>query len=234
MGLVTQAIRLPNLALRPLGFELQRVKSHTWQPRNSRFLYFQELVETITDVPGDIVECGVGNGRTLFWLGLLTEGGEHARRVWGFDSFEGLPPPHPEDQADRFSSGKIKAGMFAHSEAEGRALLLRNRISPNRGISRRQLRKRFVLVPGFFPESFPKYSGGPIALLHLDVNIYQSYKDCLEYFEPKVAIGGVVAFDEYEKSTWVGATRAIEEYYGGPPPGIRQGEHARRRFVVKQ
>jgi hypothetical protein len=70
--------------------------------------------------------------------------------------------------------------------------------------------------------------------LHLDVNIYQSYKDCLEYFEPKVAIGGVVAFDEYEKSTWVGATRAIEEYYGGPPPGIRQGEHARRRFVVKQ
>src|SRR2546427_6243350 len=89
--------RLTNMALRPLGFELRRLPSRE-PPRASsaswtrpsrdnktfkRSLHFQNLVELIEDVPGDIVECGVGAGRSLFLLGVLTDGGRHPRRVWG-------------------------------------------------------------------------------------------------------------------------------------------------------
>ena len=195
--------------------------------RFKRSVYFQHLIDLIEDVPGDIVECGVGAGRSLYLLASLTEGGTQPRRLWGFDSFQGLPPPGPHDQAER-RPGKIKAGKLAYSEEEVRARLIAY------GASERKLAERVVFVPGYFPKSFPRYTGGPIALLHLDVDLYQSYRDCLDFFEPKVAPGGVVAFDEYRSGQWHGATRGIEEYFGGPPPGIQRSPGWNRWFLVKR
>jgi hypothetical protein len=184
-------------------------------------------VELVEDVPGDVVECGVGAGKSLAMLGMLTRDQRNPRRLWGFDSFEGLPAPAPEDEPDS-APRKIRAGNFASSEEAVRARMIRY------GISEPELARRFVLVPGYFPAAFPQYTGERIALLHLDVDFYQSYKDCLGWFEPKVAPGGVIAFDEYRRSPWIGATRGIEEYYGGPPPGIQKSPTGRRWFLVKQ
>lgn len=232
---------LKNIALRPLGFELRRLPSRE-PPRSSsaswrrpsrdnktfkRSLHFQHLVELIEDVPGDIVECGVGAGKSLFLLGVLTDGGRHLRRVWGFDSFQGLPDPSPHDRVDRRPQ-KVKAGKLSHGEEEVRARMI------GYGTSETKLANRFVFVAGYFPHSFPQYPGGLIALLHLDVDLYQSYKDCLEWFEPMVVPGGVIAFDEYRSANWPGATPAIEEYYGGPPPGIQRSPHWNRWFLVKR
>jgi O-methyltransferase len=89
-------------------------------------------------------------------------------------------------------------------------------------------------VEGYFPAGFDRYSGEPIALLHLDVDLYQSHKHCLEWFEPLVAPGGVIAFDEYRNPTWPGATQAIDEYFGDPPPGIRKARDWNRWFLVKR
>jgi predicted O-methyltransferase YrrM len=96
--------------------------------------------------------------------------------------------------------------MYAHSENEVRARLV------GYGITRSQLRKRFTFVEGYFPDGFARYSGGPIALLHIDVDLYQSNKVCLEWFEPLVAPGGVIAFDEYRN----------------PPGSERRGRSTRR------
>jgi predicted O-methyltransferase YrrM len=194
---------------------------------NRRLRHFRHLVRLIEGVPGDIVECGVGAGKTLYMLAALTEQGRHERRIWAFDSFAGLPPPAPEDRADAAPQG-IRTGLYAHSEAEVRARLL------DYGVTKAQLRRRFTFVQGFFPQGFPQYSGDPIALLHLDADLYRSNRDCLEWFEPLVAPGGVIAFDEYRNPAWVGATRAIDEYYGGPPPGIQEGPIRNRWFLVKR
>jgi hypothetical protein len=194
--------------------------------RSPRFLHFEHLLELVENVPGDIVECGVGAGKSLFMLGLLTEDRKHPRRLWGFDSFQGLPAPAHEDEPDS-APKRIKAGKYAHSEAEVRARMISN------GISETNLAKRFVFVQGYFPTSFPQYAGKRVALLHLDVDLYQSYKDCLEWFEPKVARGGAITCDEYRQPKWIGATRAIEEYYGGPPPGIQKSPHWDRWFWIK-
>ena len=191
----------------------------------ARSLHFQHLAELIEDVPGDIVECGVGAGKTLFLLGILTAGGTHPRRVWAFDSFQGLPPAGKEDEPDR-APKRFAAGKLSTSEETVRTRLLSYGM-PRKGLD------RIVFVPGFFPHSFSRYTGGPIALFHLDVDLYQSYKDCLEYFEPMVVRGGVVAFDEYESRNWPGARRAIDEYFGGHPPGIRRSPHWNRSYLVK-
>jgi O-methyltransferase len=223
--------RLVNKALRPCGLELRRVqpgepmREHRTRP-NKRLLYFQHLVELIEDVPGDIVECGVGAGKTLYMLAALTAHGKNKRHLWGFDSFEGLPPPTPEDEPGS-APQKIRGGMYAHSENEVRARLI------SYGVTNAQLKRRFTFVKGFFPETFPRYPGGPIALLHIDVDLYQSNRDCLEWFEPLVVPGGVIAFDEYRNPAWVGATLAIDQYFGGSPPGIRKAPIKNRWFLIK-
>lgn len=35
-------------------------------------------------------------------------------------------------------------------------------------------------------------------LLHIDVDLYQPTLDCLEYFEPRLAVGGIIVVDDYE------------------------------------
>jgi hypothetical protein len=43
----------------------------------------------------------------------------------------------------------------------------------------------------------------------------------------------VIAFDEYRNPTWPGATQAIDEYFGDPPPGLRKAPDWNRWFLVK-
>jgi hypothetical protein len=63
-----------------------------------------------------------------------------------------------------------------------------------------------------FDATLPKYEGR-IALLHLDCDLYESYKTALTHLYEKVAPGGVVMFDEYDDSRWPGAKIAIDEFF---------------------
>jgi macrocin-O-methyltransferase TylF-like protien len=158
-----QIARQVNRALRPFGLEVHRVQPgepmRAYQAKpNKRLAYFRHLVGLIDEVPGDIVECGVGTGKTLYMLAALTENGKRPRRVWGFDSFQGLPPPAPEDRPET-APRKIRAGKYAHSREEIEARLLAY------GISQRSLDERFILVQASFrtassatPESRSRYS----------------------------------------------------------------------------
>jgi hypothetical protein len=47
-----------------------------------------------------------------------------------------------------------------------------------------------------------------VAFLHIDVDQYKSYGDCINYFKPKMAKGGIMWFDDYEL---LGAQNAINE-----------------------
>lgn len=71
-------------------------------------------------------------------------------------------------------------------------------------------------VKGYFPASFDQYDGKNISVLNLDVDLYDSYKECLSYFYPLIVKGGVVIFDEYDGpgdvQKWPGAKRAIDEF----------------------
>ena len=77
-----------------------------------------------------------------------------------------------------------------------------------------------TLVKGWFSETIPKYRGSQIALLHLDVDLYDSYQDCLHYLWPRVSMNGIVAFDEYHlPNRWPGAERAVDEFFSQLIPG---------------
>ena len=48
--------------------------------------------------------------------------------------------------------------------------------------------------------------------MHLDVDLYNSYKNCLDFFYPLLVNGGIITFDEYDNTKWTGAKVAIDEF----------------------
>ena len=49
--------------------------------------------------------------------------------------------------------------------------------------------------------------------IHLDVDIYSSYIECLDELYAKLVPGGVVVFDDYGSSKWPGAKKAVDEFF---------------------
>lgn len=174
----------------------------------SLFLYQHRLFNMIKHLDGDIVECGVGVGRTfLFWVFLCyDEGGQ--RHVWGFDSFEGFPEPSQEDDSPRHP----KKGEWNVASIEKVFDML-----VSTGLSSHWVLSSTTLVKGFFEDSLSKYRGEKIALLHIDADLYESYKTVLETLYDKVQKGGIIAVDEYMETfdhvNFPGAQKAIDEFF---------------------
>lgn len=141
-------------------------------------------------VPGDLVETGVWRGGTAIYLrAILTALGDEERRVWACDSFEGLPVAdaerYPIDVPLRLHEhAQLAVGLDAVQAAFDRYGLLDDRV-------------RFV--QGWFRDTLPGVAEeiGPIALLRLDGDLYESTIDALTNLEPLVSPGGFVLVDDY-------------------------------------
>jgi O-methyltransferase len=157
------------------------------------------LAQTVEadDVPGVLVDIGVYNGGSTILLGR----GAPSREVWVFDSFEGLPPPAPED-------GKAAESLVGY--AKGSEAKLREGFSEYSGNGAGTERLR--IVRGWVEDTVEKHVGeiGEIALLHVDTDWYESVSLALRTFYPKVASGGFVAVDDYK--SWPGAKQAVDEF----------------------
>ena len=57
----------------------------------------------------------------------------------------------------------------------------------NNDITAKDIENKIIFKKGFFPNSFLGFDK-EISFLHLDVDLYNSYKDCLEFFFPKLKI----------------------------------------------
>ena len=66
------------------------------------------------------------------------------------------------------------------------------------------------------------------------MDFYASYRCALEFLYPHVSKGGVVAFDEYGSSTWIGATQAIDEFFADRPERIVKSPVVDLYYVVKE
>ena len=117
---------------------------------------------------GLILEFGVATGRTLNQFAYWLP----HKTVYGFDGFDGLP----EDWTSR-----MRKGFFARKSL------------PN-------VKKNCHLVVGWFNETLPgfvKRHAEPLALLHVDCDLYSSTVTILENLQYQIVPGTVIVFDEY-------------------------------------
>ena len=190
----------------------------------ARLSHFYDLLEKVRKVDGNIVECGVGWGRSLFMFCVLSNSFNKDRYIWGFDSFQGFSEPSSSDRQD---IARIRKGHYKTSQAGVLRYLV------NSGVTQDFINNKVKLIGGFFCDTLNRYDGKSIALLHLDVDLYNSYKECLEVLYPKVTKGGVIVFDEYQSDTYIGARKAIDEFFLGKTERILKSKFIDRYYVVK-
>ena len=209
---------------------LDRTKS--WDYENG-FYWFSEvrriakcysqlsLYEKIIEVPGDILEFGVYKAASLIRFLSAREMFEmpSARKVIGFDAFGPFPKTGAEAADERqFLEEFEGAGGNGLSIQEVEALLEAKRLAAD-----------VSLIKGDIFETLPEYlaknTNTRVALLHIDVDLYESTKFVLESVWPYVSHGGLVLFDDY--GLVGGATRAVDEFLALHP----RARLARHRFT---
>lgn len=165
-----------------------------------------ELYKSITHLPGHVLEFGVYKGASLIRFATFREILENpfSRKVIGFDAFGEFPAPPDADDAEFVNRFEEAGGDGIPLEELQRALDLKKL-------------QNIELIRGDILETLPAYCEAHpelrIALLHIDVDVYQPSIEILKCLFDKVVSGGLVVFDDY--GTVAGETRAADEFLQG-------------------
>jgi hypothetical protein len=157
-----------------------------------------ELARYARHLAGDFAECGVWNGGTALLL-ARTLGTSASKKLYLFDSFEGLPKVNGEKDS-WFSEGQYRANSIGAVKA-----VLSD------------FRNMIDIRCGWIPETFRGLEERRYAFAHIDVDIYQSNLDCCAYFYPRLVPGGVLLFDEYCFAAARGEKDAVDEFFADKP-----------------
>ena len=220
-----------DIPMSSIGFELRR---STLVPmidtKVRRLLYFRRMFERIRDIEGDVVECGVLYGESFLFLSFLAKDEAKKRKVWGFNSFDPLPSGSTKDKALAPRQLRELTGIEI-SIASVEKLLT------DAGLGQEFIAAQATLVKGYFQNTLEKFTGKAIALLHVDVDLYDSCKSVLDQLYPQVATGGIIMFNEYmgtnEHAYFPGVQRAIDDFFGERRGEIRRDLVAGKYYFVK-
>ena len=166
------------------------------------------------NIKGDFVECGVAQGVQIAIMESVNGQQKKPRKVWAFDSFEGIPLATAKDDlqpgigyfkdntAKPVKKGKhlVSSGITVHSL-----------ISVKDGLQRWVGGLgNFIFVKGWFENTVPNCDVEEIALLRLDGDLYESTIVCLKHLFPKVSKGGYLIIDDWGLP---GCRKACDEYF---------------------
>lgn len=155
------------------------------------------LVGQTANVPGDILEVGVWRGGTGALMAARSQGLGSARRVYLCDTFTGVVKAGTHDSSYR-------GGEHADTSVEIVDALCRQLALGN-----------VTLVQGIFPdESSRQLEDARLSLCHVDVDVYESARAITEWIWPRLAVGGVVVYDDYGFLSCDGITRFVNEMSG--------------------
>lgn len=170
-----------------------------------------EYIES-AHIDGDIVECGVWRGGSMMMVALaLLALGNTSRRLYLFDTFEGLPKPDEVEDIDIWGNRAIdgwlpkrtsdQSSYWAEASIdEVRENLLSTGYPP----------EQVILIKGMVEETIPTNAPKEIALLRLDTDWYISTRHEIQHLFPRLSNNGVLIIDDY--GHFKGAKRAIDEY----------------------
>jgi O-methyltransferase len=151
---------------------------------------------------GAMVQCGVWNGGSA----ALMADSLPATHVWLFDSFEGLPAPGSKDGAKAHRKFEAASSDWCRGE-EARVREVFRKIE--------WADERLHITPGWFSSTLATVETGPLTLLHIDADFYDSTMLPLQQFYPLLVKGGLLIVDDY--GHWPGAKAACDEYLQGDP-----------------
>ena len=172
-----------------------QIKSHALAATDRCFMLYQ-LSKAANNCKGDIAEVGTYLGGTAHLLAKACP----KKKLHIFDTFEGMPETLPE--VDHHTHGD-----FSSTSLE---MVTTNLADCN----------NVTFHKGFFPDTAGPVENIRFCFVHIDVDIYQSVKDCLDFFYPRMDIGAIIVLDDYEMPTCQGVKIAITEFLANKPENV--------------
>jgi len=166
------------------------------------------LLDRARDVPGDVAECGVLKGSSLSAIALYLRESGLAKHVFGLDSFQGFDKSVRKDiELGGAANAEKRVGGFdgtslAHVSAKLACLGLLNTVT---------------LISGYFADTLETLPAANFSFVHLDCDLYDSYKQMLAYFYPRMSYGGIILLDEYNDPPWPGCNLAVDSFLADKP-----------------
>jgi O-methyltransferase len=161
---------------------------------------------------GDYLEFGVYNGTSLVSTFRETEAmGLTNMRLFGFDSFQGLPAAAATDD-----EGKWKPGAWRSDLEFTEAVLEAEKVD----------RERVFLVPGWFSETCNaetahRYGITKASVIMVDCDIYTSTREALDFCTPLIHDEALILFDDWNTGDLaarnLGERKAFEEWLAAEP-----------------
>lgn len=143
--------------------------------------------DKIADVPGDLAELGVYRGGVSRMLARRFP----QRTVHLFDTFTGIPWDGYDADKDRHRPGEFSCSLDdVKVELSGCA--------------------NAVFHPGLFPLTA---AGERFALVHLDADLYASTLAGLEWFWPRLSVGGCIVLDDWRWPMCPGVEAAVMRFF---------------------
>ena len=218
MTLVDRAVRR---AKRAAGYETRDVMSRLIA-RDPRWTTFCRAAEYVNyeAVPGDIVEFGVFTGISLALLAKAHSFDPKgmARRVGGFDSFQGLPGS--DEKHARWQPGDCSSNHSSHPLLDVGELVTSDVTLRLFEVCALEAPMLHVgpfedTLPAAFPAAHPQ-----VALVHFDCDLYESTRDALTAIAPVLQDGAMLLFDDwfhYRGHPGKGESRAFSEFLATHP-----------------
>lgn len=167
----------------------EMIKPYTLLNQDRLFMLWQYARQAQT-LSGEIAQLGVFRGGSARMLAELSR--KSGKELHLFDTFAGMPT------TDK-SVDWHQAGDFHDTSLES-------------------VQKLFVdcshvfFHPGFFPDTASPVQDKQFAFVYIDADIYQSTKDALEFFYPRMVTGGFLLFDDYRGKHTDGVEKALNEF----------------------
>jgi len=162
---------------------------------------------TTNKIGGDIAECGVWRGGSMMTIALaLINQGDTSRRLFLYDTYEGMSEPTPLDKSFEGVSAeeqmKSESGKWCYAGIED---VRQNFLSTG------YPEDKIHFVKGKVEDTIPENIPENLALLRLDTDWYESTRHELNHLYPLLSTAGVLIIDDY--GHWQGAKKAVDEYF---------------------
>ena len=125
------------------------------------------------------------------------------KRLWIYDSFEGLPSKTREDES--VAGRDFQEGVLMVSKREVKLRFLRAGLPVP------------VIKKGWFSDLTDADMPRKISFAFLDGDLYQSIKDSLRLIEDKMADNGIIIVHDYDNIELPGVTKAVDEWRAKNP-----------------
>lgn len=147
---------------------------------------------------GNFVEFGCYRGSTTLLIGKLLAKSAPEKRLFAYDSFDGLPEKMHEDFSD--AGRDFKQGALTVSKREVVEKI------------RRVGLKNVVLKKAWFAELTAQDLPEQIAFAFIDGDFYASQRTALNLVSPRLATSGVIICHDYNNPDLPGASQAVDEF----------------------